>query len=117
MVSTIEADLWSQAGLTLLVLKIQRSNSFIRIQPMPTWPLCVLSIYCERKATIMVINVDDGLVSSNIPGVLTEIIEFLKTHFQVYVIYLPTALSDLTSPGIPKSERSPLTNWTSSRVC
>ena len=31
----------------------------------------------------MVIYVDDGLVSSNIPGVLTETIEFLKTHFKV----------------------------------
>ena len=31
----------------------------------------------------MVIYVDDGLVSSNIPGVLIEIIEFLKNHFKV----------------------------------
>jgi hypothetical protein len=35
----------------------------------------------KGEYTIMVIYVDDGLVSSNIPGVLTKIIEFLKTHF------------------------------------
>ena len=33
--------------------------------------------------TIMVIYVDDGLVCSNIPGVLTEVVEFLKQHFKV----------------------------------
>ena len=37
----------------------------------------------KGEYTIMVIYVDDGLVSSNIPGVLTETIEFLKTHFKV----------------------------------
>jgi hypothetical protein len=35
----------------------------------------------KGEYTIMVIYVDDGLVSSNIPGVLSKIIEFLKTHF------------------------------------
>ena len=33
--------------------------------------------------TIMVIYVDDGLVCSNTPAVLTEVIDFLKTHFKV----------------------------------
>ena len=33
--------------------------------------------------TILVIYVDDGLVCSNMPGVLTDIVEFLRTHFKV----------------------------------
>lgn len=33
--------------------------------------------------TILVIYVDDGLACSNMPGVLTDIVEFLRTHFKV----------------------------------
>lgn len=37
----------------------------------------------EKEYTIMVIYVDDGLICSSNPNVLTEIVDFLKTHFKV----------------------------------
>lgn len=41
------------------------------------------NIYTNGEYTIMGIYVDDGLVCSNTPSVLTAILDYLSTHFQV----------------------------------
>jgi hypothetical protein len=46
-------------------------------------PCVYYQITAKGEYTIMVIYVDGGLVSSSIKGVLTEITEFLSTHFKV----------------------------------
>lgn len=44
---------------------------------------CILFRHQEGEVTIVAIYVDDGLVMSNKKRILTEIIEYLSTHFQI----------------------------------
>ena len=85
--SIVETDLWPQASFTLLITYVQRSYSPTMIQPMPA-TMCVLSNYCERRVhhhgyLRWCSEMLTSWRSSSIPGVLTEITEFLSTHFKV----------------------------------
>jgi hypothetical protein len=79
----VETDLWPKASQRCWYSKFNEAILLLGFSRCLHDPCVYYRFTAKGEYTIMVIYVDDGLVSSNIPGVLTEKIEFLKTHFKV----------------------------------
>jgi hypothetical protein len=79
----VETDLWPKASQRCWYSKFNEAILLLGFSRCLHDPCVYYRFTAKGEYTIMVIYVDDGLVSSNIPGVLTETIEFLKTHFKV----------------------------------